>query len=66
MEDIRGANISGEIGELQKKISLLDGDRKAYYENSQWTIKMNKEVIQKLRSKNKEIRLELAKKESWR
>lgn len=41
-----------------------DGDRKAYYESSQWTMKKNKENIQKLREKNKELRLDLAKKKA--
>lgn len=45
---------------------VLDGDRKAYYENSQWTMQMNKDAIQKLRSKNKELRLDLAKKKAVR
>lgn len=43
---------------------ILDGDRKAYYENSQWSIQMNKDSIQKLRTKNKELRLDLAKKKA--
>lgn len=64
MADISGVTIAEEIEELRRKISLLDGDRKAYYENSQWTMQMNKEIVQKLRSKNKEIRLELAKKKA--
>lgn len=41
-----------------------DGDRKAYYESSQWTMKKNKETIQKLRKKNKDSRLDLAKKKA--
>ena len=45
---------------------VSDGDRKAYYENSQWTMQMNKDAIQKLRSKNKELRLDLAKKKAVR
>ena len=56
--------IAEEIEQLRRKISLLDGDRKAYYENSQWTMQMNKEIVQKLRTKNRDIRLELAKKKA--
>ena len=43
---------------------ITDGDRKAYYENSQWTMQQNKEVILKLRAKNKDLRLDLAKKKA--
>jgi len=59
-----GRSITDEIEELRRKITLLDGDRKAYYENSQWTMQQNKEIVQKLRTKNKEMRLELAKKKA--
>ena len=64
MGEVSGITISEEIEELRRKISLLDGDRKAYYENSQWTMQMNKEIVQKLRAKNKDMRLELAKKKA--
>jgi len=43
---------------------FLDGDRKAYYESSQWTMKKNKETIAELAKTNKELRHELAKKEA--
>ncbi|XP_054769861.1 outer dynein arm-docking complex subunit 3-like [Lytechinus pictus] len=52
--------ITEQISELQRKISLLDGDRKAYYESSQWTIKQNLEVIRKLRQENKTLHKRLA------
>jgi len=29
-----------ELADLQKKYALLEGDRKAYYETSQWTIRL--------------------------
>jgi len=64
MGEITGITITEEIEEYRRKIALLDGDRKAYYENSQWTMQMNKDAIQKLRSKNKELRLDLAKKKA--
>ena len=41
-----------------------DGDRKAYYESSQWTMKKNKDTISKLREKNKRLRADLAKKKA--
>lgn len=34
----------------------VEGDRKAYYETSQWAIRQNKEEIGKLKNKNKELR----------
>ncbi|CAH3140361.1 unnamed protein product [Porites evermanni] len=56
--------ITEEIEELRKKMALLDGDRKAYFESSQWTMKKNKETIAKLREKNKQLRADLAKKKA--
>ncbi|XP_066916489.1 outer dynein arm-docking complex subunit 3-like [Clytia hemisphaerica] len=64
MGEIIGITVTEEIEEYRRKIALLDGDRKAYYENSQWTMQMNKDAVQKLRSKNKELRLALAKKKA--
>ncbi|XP_058864127.1 outer dynein arm-docking complex subunit 3-like isoform X1 [Acipenser ruthenus] len=49
-----------QISELQRKIQLLEGDRKAYYESSQWTIKKNKESILQLRKENKKLHKKLA------
>ena len=40
---------------------LIDGDKKAYSESSQWAIKGNKEVISKLRQENKQLRAKLSK-----
>lgn len=64
MTDRRSLTLTEQIEELRKKIVLLDGDRKAYHENSQWTMKQNKDIIQKLRAKNKELRHDLAKKKA--
>ncbi|XP_029440975.1 LOW QUALITY PROTEIN: coiled-coil domain-containing protein 151 [Rhinatrema bivittatum] len=49
-----------QINELQRKIQLLDGDQKAFYESSQWTIKKNKESITRLRQENKKLHKRLA------
>ncbi|XP_069087981.1 outer dynein arm-docking complex subunit 3 isoform X2 [Pleurodeles waltl] len=49
-----------QISELQRKIQLLEGDRKAFYESSQWTIKQNKEAILSLRQDNKKLHRKLA------
>lgn len=46
-----------------KAISFLlitEGDRKAFYENSQWNIKKNKESIFRLRQENKTLHQKLA------
>jgi hypothetical protein len=48
-----------ELADLQKKYALLEGDRKAYYETSQWTIKQNRETIAAGKEENKELRLQL-------
>ncbi|XP_078010045.1 outer dynein arm-docking complex subunit 3 isoform X2 [Phascolarctos cinereus] len=42
-----------QISELHKKIQLLEGERKCFYESTQWTIKKNKETIKHLREENK-------------
>ena len=35
---------------------IAEGDRKAYFESAEWTMKENREKISKLRSENKELR----------
>nr|XP_032651446.1 uncharacterized protein LOC116833807 [Chelonoidis abingdonii] len=54
------APVHEQISELQNKIQLLEGDRKAFYESSQWTIKKNRESIQWLRQENKKLHKKLA------
>uniref|UniRef100_A0A8C4H1W2 Outer dynein arm docking complex subunit 3 n=1 Tax=Dicentrarchus labrax TaxID=13489 RepID=A0A8C4H1W2_DICLA len=49
-----------QITELQRKIQLLEGDRTAYYESSQSTIKRNTESIRQLRQDNKRLYRQLA------
>lgn len=39
---------------------FLEGDRKAYYETSQFAMKKNRESILKLRKENKELRKKLS------
>ncbi|KAJ8363432.1 hypothetical protein SKAU_G00122630 [Synaphobranchus kaupii] len=46
--------------DLQRKIQLLEGDRSAYYESSQSTIKKNKDAILQLRQENKRLHKKLA------
>ncbi|KAE8300959.1 Coiled-coil domain-containing protein 151 [Larimichthys crocea] len=45
---------------MQRKIQLLEGDRTAYYESSQSTIKKNTESIRQLRQENKRLYRKLA------
>ncbi|XP_077186056.1 outer dynein arm-docking complex subunit 3 [Paroedura picta] len=49
-----------QITELQNKIQLLEGDRKAFYENSQRTLRKNQESIARLRRDNKKLHQRLA------
>ncbi|KAF3687257.1 Coiled-coil domain-containing protein 151 [Channa argus] len=49
-----------QILEMQRKIQVLEGDRTAFYETSQATIKKNRETIQQLRQDNKRLYKKLA------
>ncbi|XP_003216871.1 outer dynein arm-docking complex subunit 3 [Anolis carolinensis] len=49
-----------QIADLQKKIQLLESDRKASSENSQWEINKNNDLILKLRQENKKMHQTLA------
>jgi len=53
-------SLQEKIDELRARINLLEGDRKAYYENSQWTIKQNKDAVSQLRKENKLLRKKLS------
>ncbi|XP_037361774.1 outer dynein arm-docking complex subunit 3 isoform X2 [Talpa occidentalis] len=48
-----------QVTELQKKIQLLEGDRKAFYENAQWNIKKNQETISQLREEIRMLQIQL-------
>lgn len=52
--------LTEQTEELKAKIALLEGDRKAYYETSQFAMKKNRETILKLRKENKELRKKLS------
>jgi len=58
--DMHKPPIQEQIVELTKKITLLEGDRKAYYESSQWSIKKNRDLIERLREENKDLHKTLA------
>ena len=38
---------------------LIDGDRKAFHENAEWTKRKNHEKVEKLRKENNELRFRL-------
>lgn len=48
----RGISVAGLAG--------AEGDRKAYYETSQWTIKQNRETIIAAKEENKDLRNQLS------
>ncbi|CAL1533535.1 unnamed protein product [Lymnaea stagnalis] len=52
-------SVVDQIEELKAKITLLEGDRKAYYESSQYALQKNKEKISSLRKETKELRQQL-------
>ncbi|KAL8618412.1 hypothetical protein ACOMHN_050180 [Nucella lapillus] len=52
--------VSEQIDELKAKINLIDGDRKAYLESSQYAIKKNGENITSLRKETWELRKRLS------
>lgn len=43
-------------------VECVDGDKKAYSESSQWTIRQNKDIISQLRHENKMLRVKLSRK----
>ncbi|KAH6589335.1 hypothetical protein BASA61_005665 [Batrachochytrium salamandrivorans] len=49
------AVINEELHDLKLRFELLEGDRKAYYETSQWAIRRNKEEVNHLRVQNKHL-----------
>ena len=49
-----------ELADLQRRVHLLEGDRKAFYEASQWTIKQNKETLELVKEENKHFKEALA------
>ncbi|XP_036425458.1 coiled-coil domain-containing protein 151 [Colossoma macropomum] len=52
--------IHDQIAELQRKIQQLEGEKSAYYESSQSTLKENRERILQLREENRRLRTRLA------
>ncbi|KXS16510.1 hypothetical protein M427DRAFT_69080 [Gonapodya prolifera JEL478] len=52
----KAMQLDEDLHDLKLRFELLEGDRKAYYETSQWAIRQNKEEMAHLRSQNKELR----------
>ncbi|KAM6167655.1 outer dynein arm-docking complex subunit 3 isoform 2-T2 [Erethizon dorsatum] len=52
-------SVHAQVVELQRKIQLLEGDRKTFYESSQWNIKKNQEAISQLREEIKALQGQL-------
>eukprot|EP01112_Ceratiomyxa_fruticulosa_P011175 TRINITY_DN3016_c0_g1_i1.p1 TRINITY_DN3016_c0_g1~~TRINITY_DN3016_c0_g1_i1.p1 ORF type:complete len:691 (-),score=178.46 TRINITY_DN3016_c0_g1_i1:148-2220(-) len=48
-------NGSDELTDLKKRFHLLEGDKKAYYETTQWTIQQNTERLTNLKNENKDL-----------
>ena len=49
-----------ELEDLQQRFALLEGDRKAFYEQSQVTLKHNKDTADELRAENKDLKQALS------
>lgn len=56
------ASVEDDLYDLKQRFELLgtrfgnsEGDRKAYYETSQWAIRRNKEEVNSLRIENKRL-----------
>eukprot|EP00762_Andalucia_godoyi_P000027 ANDGO_02299.mRNA.1 Outer dynein arm protein 1 len=52
-------DIEDELQDLKRKFSLLEGDRKAFYESSQLSMKQNREQLTLLKSESKQLRTAL-------
>ncbi|XP_004398953.1 PREDICTED: coiled-coil domain-containing protein 151 isoform X1 [Odobenus rosmarus divergens] len=48
-----------QVAELQRKIQLLEGARKAFYESTQWNIKKNQETINQLHEETRVLQVQL-------
>ncbi|XP_027990526.1 outer dynein arm-docking complex subunit 3 [Eptesicus fuscus] len=53
------AVIQIQMAELQRKIQVLESDRKAFHEGTQWNIKKNQETINQLHEENRVLQLQL-------
>ncbi|XP_040585931.1 outer dynein arm-docking complex subunit 3 isoform X2 [Mesocricetus auratus] len=53
------SSVHAQVLELQRKIQLLEGDRKAFYESSQWNMKKNQDTINQLQEETKALHMQL-------
>merc|ERR1719203_1969736 len=49
-----------QLEDLQRRFSLLEGERKATYENAKLNIQQNKEIISQMKDENKQLRVSIA------
>ncbi|XP_026905957.1 outer dynein arm-docking complex subunit 3 isoform X3 [Acinonyx jubatus] len=54
------STVNAQVAELQRKVQVLEGDRKAFYESTQWTIKKNQKTINQLHEETRTLHLHLA------
>ncbi|KAJ8001744.1 hypothetical protein DPEC_G00172620 [Dallia pectoralis] len=59
-EDAIKPPLHDQITELQRKIQLLEGDKSAYYESAESSMKKNRDRVLKLRQENKRLHKKLA------
>ncbi|XP_060226857.1 outer dynein arm-docking complex subunit 3 isoform X2 [Meriones unguiculatus] len=52
-------SVQTQVLELQRKIQLLEGDRKAFFESSQWNMKKNQDTINQLQEEIKALHMQL-------
>jgi len=50
-----------QLEDLQRRFTLLEGERKATYETAKLNIQQNKEIIKQMKEENKALRSEIAK-----
>ena len=53
-------DVDDELVDLQRRFHLLEGDRRAFMEASQWTIKQNKDTLELVKRENRELRAALS------
>ncbi|KAL6067030.1 hypothetical protein STEG23_031265 [Scotinomys teguina] len=53
------SSVHAQVLELQRKIQLLEGDRKAFYETSQWNMKKDQDIINQLQEETKALNMQL-------
>lgn len=55
-----GGGVADDDHTLRERLSLMETDRKSFFESSQGELKRNKEEIQRLRNENNELKMTIA------